>query len=125
MRLFTLRGRRITVEVPVQVALQKRKNSAVTIKRQHGVVTNISKSGACIVVQSVVVEGEHLFFSAQKDGDNYLYLAGLSMGSKDFSVSAKVISMDTCTRNNTNGFKLGVEFVNEQKELFDYLKKTA
>ena len=113
------------MEVPVQVALQRRKNSAVTIYQQHGVVTNFSKNGACIVVQSVVIEGEHLFFSAQRDGENYLYVTGISMGPEDVSVSAKAISMDTCTRNNTNGFKLGVEFVAEQKELFDYLKKTA
>lgn len=125
MRLFALRNRRIAVEVPVQIALQRRKNRAVTVRRRHGVVTNFSKNGACIVVQSVVIEGEHLFFSAQRDGENYLYLTGIPTGAEDASVCARAISMDTCIRNNMNCFRFGVEFLSEQKELFDYLKKTA
>ncbi len=108
-----------------RIYLKRKANGRISKSYQRGTVVSLSKTGASIVVDKMVLEGEHLFFNAQTQGDNLLYLSDLSLdiGGEIEDLTAEAIWMDSCTYENKSAFKIGIRFTEEQKELFSYVKK--
>jgi hypothetical protein len=125
MGFFTTRSERISVELATQVHLQNKKNSRISANCHQGTIIKISKTGACVIVDKVVLDGEHLFFNAQQQSENWLYLNNLTLNldGEDDHLTAEAIWMDTCSFNNRSAFKIGIRFTEEKKDLFSFLKK--
>ncbi len=125
MGFFTTRSERISVEFTTHIHLQKKENSKISTKSHQGTVVKISKTGACVVVDKVVLDGQHLFFNAQQQAENWLYFDHfpLNIDEENDHLIAEAIWMDTCFYNNKSAFKIGVRFTEEKKELFAFLKK--
>ena len=125
MGFFTTRSERISVEFTTHIHLQKKENSKISQNSHRGTIIKISKTGACVVVDKVVLDGQHLFFNAQQQAENWLYLNNLSLNAdeEDDHLIAEAIWMDTCTFNNKSAFKIGIRFIEEKKKLFTFLKE--
>jgi hypothetical protein len=125
MGLFTTRSERISVEFTAQIYLQRKENAKISANYHKATVVKISKTGACVVVEKVVLDGQHLFFNAQQQAENWLYLNNfpLNINEENNHIVAEAIWMDTCNFNNTSAFKIGIRFTEEKKDLFTFLKK--
>lgn len=125
MGFFTTRSERISVEFTTHIHLQKKENSKISTHCHQGTVIKISKTGACVVVDKVVLDGQHLFFNAQEQAENWLYLNNFpsNIDEENDHLTAEAIWMDTCTYNNKSAFKIGIRFTEEKKKLFAFLKK--
>lgn len=125
MGFFTTRSERISVEFTTHIHLQKKENAKISTNCHQGTIVKISKNGACVVVDKVVLDGQHLFFNAQKQAENWLYLNNfpLNIEEENDHLTAEAIWMDTCTFNNKSAFKIGIRFIEEKKELFTFLKE--
>ena len=113
------------MEFTTHIHLQKKENGKKSTNCYQGTVIKISKTGACVVVDKVVLDGQHLFFNAQQQAENWLYLSNFSLNIADGNdhLTAEAIWMDTCSFKNKSAFKIGIRFTEEKKELFDFLKK--
>lgn len=116
MGLFKRRSRRIQIEHSVEIYLQNRDSYVCSPQGIPAVAINISKGGACVVVGKMVLDGEHLFFSAQRGGKNLLSLYGLT--AENVSVQASAVWMDSCYYRDKTAFKMGVQFLEVQEKLF-------
>lgn len=125
MGFFTTRSERISVEFSTHIHLQKKENAKISSNSHIGTVIKFSKNGACIVVDKVVLDGQHLFFNAQQQAENWLYLSNfpLNIEDGDDHLTAEAIWMDTCSFRNKSAFKIGIRFTEEKNKLFTYLKK--
>jgi hypothetical protein len=122
MDLFRLWSQRISIELPVHVFLQHKKTGKRSSHFAVGTIVNLSKDGACVIFNQVIVDGSHLFFTAQEQAENNLYLTDFSTDEDVSDVTATAIWMDGCTYQQRPSFKIGVKFLGKQKELFSTLK---
>lgn len=125
MKLFKKRSQRITVDVTTRIYLQDKEDGSLSQSWQEGQLITISKDGASIVVDKVVLDGQHLFFAAQQQADKLLCLNNSINEIIDEApqLSAEAIWMDSCTFNGKSAFKIGLRFTGDQSELFEKLKR--
>jgi hypothetical protein len=125
MGFFTTRSERISVEFPTHVHFQKKENDTISANCHQGTIIKISKTGACVVVDKVVLDGQHLFFHAQEQAENWLYLNNfpVEIDEENEHLTAEAIWMDTCTFKNRSAFKIGIRFTQENNKLFHFLKE--
>ncbi len=90
-----------------------------------GVLVNISKEGACIVLQKMLISGNHLFFTTLNDERHCLVLSiDTPMEKvKPLMVMASPVWMDGCHYNEQPAFKVGLCFQEKQHELFSFFKE--
>ncbi len=126
MELFRLLSKRISLELPVNVFLQHKRTGKISQHHTTGTIVNLSKAGACVVFDKVILDGDHLFFTAQEQSENNLYLTDFSTDEEVVSdVVATAVWMDGCTYHHKPSFKIGVKFLGAQKELFSTLKNKS
>lgn len=125
MGFFKTRNHRISVELPVRIHLKRKEDQHLSKNSQAGTVTHISKTGACVVVDKIVLDGEHIYFNAQQQADSWLYIYDLSqlIGEEGKHIAAETIWMDTCTFQDRSAFKIGIRFTEEQESLFNHVKE--
>lgn len=102
--------------------MENRKKGSSSKEHLASTIINISESGACIEIERVHLNGEHIFFTSMEGGDNFLYLRSVPLrnGSKD--VAAIAVWMDKEIGRDRR-FCIGMKFLEPQKELYSYLKK--
>jgi len=120
--LFTIRKRRINLALPVELFLQSKGRDVVSSESSCGVMSSLSKNGACIICKKVMLDGEHVFFTAQIGAERYILLNGLPDECPVSSVPAAAVWMDSCIHEDIPSFKIGINFLQEQEQLFSYLK---
>ncbi len=123
MGFFSIRSQRIPVLIPVEIYLQNRISDNKTETCLFGNIVKISKGGACVVVEKIILDGDHLFFTTQEKSENYLVVAGAEENVADLNALCKSIWMDGFTYKEKPSFKIGLQFLEEQKEFFNYCKK--
>ncbi|MDJ0624140.1 MAG: hypothetical protein QNJ17_14315 [Desulfocapsaceae bacterium] len=124
MKLFKTRSQRISVDFAARIYLQDKEDGSLSNNWQQGQIVTISKDGASIIVDKIVLDGQHLFFSAQQQAEKLLYLSHLENETRDEQqqLTAEAIWMDSCTHNGKSAFKIGLRFTDDQKDLFESFK---
>ncbi len=126
MNFFRLLSQRISLELPVNVFLQHKKTGRISSDFTTGTIVNLSKAGACVVLDKVILDGNHLFFTAQEQSENNIYLTNFSTDKDVVSeILATAVWMDGCTYHHKHSFKIGVRFMGLQKELFSIMKNRS
>lgn len=120
MGLFKRRSRRIQIERNVKIYLQNRVSCVLSSQSMPAVAINISKGGVCVVVEKMVLGGEHLFFSAQRGGENLLSIWGLTK--ENGALQASAVWMDSCYHRDKPAFKIGMQFQEEQDQVLAEIK---
>lgn len=123
MGFFSIRSQRIPVLIPVEIYLQNRNSANKTETHLSGNIVKISKGGACVVVEKIILDGEHLFFTTQEKAENYMFIAGADEQVAGLNALCKSVWMDGFTFKEKPSFKIGLQFLEEQKEFFIYCKK--
>ena len=123
MSIFAIRSRRIPLVLAVEMFLQSKKFGGVlSSESSPGILKSVSKKGASIICNKMMLDGKHIFFNTQPGTDTYLLITGLPEDFPVGSVLATTVWMDSCIYEERPSFKLGVQFLQEEKELFTYLK---
>ncbi len=125
MSFFKIRSSRITVEIPVNIFLQERESGILSQVFIPGFLVNVSKTGACIVVSRVMLNGDHIFFTTQDRKQHYLYMPDVFVGDqKKYDLLGVSIWMDGCTFKDKPSFKIGMKLFQHKEKLYTLLKKT-
>ncbi len=88
-------------------------------------VINFSPQGACLILPNLTINGKHLFFETL-NSDSYnllLHLDCLDDVEEVPTIAARPIWMDSCEHMNKPAFKIGIQFLHQQKRLYKLLKK--
>jgi hypothetical protein len=125
MDFFRIWAQRISMEIPVHVFLQNKTTGKISTQHANGTIVNLSKAGACVIFNKVILDGSHLFFTAQERAENNLYLTDFSIDEEVTDVVATTVWMDGCTYHQRPSFKIGVRFLGEQKDLFTTIKNKS
>lgn len=99
MVFFTPRPLRIEGECLVKIRLRETGSKEFLPGTASGLVMNLSKKGACIVLAQLMLEGRHLFFSTLNN-DRYYLVLFFEVGDRSGSqvvVPARSIWMDSWT----------------------------
>lgn len=124
MRIYKFRDKRIRVGLEIEVSLQNRKSGSRAREHLPTMIINISQSGACIEIERVHLNGEHIFFTSMERGDNNLYLQGIPFKDGSIDLAATAVWMDKGV-GESRRFRIGMKFLEQQKELFNYLKSKS
>ncbi len=124
MALFRIRSPRINFEIPIKIYFLERNSGKLSQEYLPGFLLNLSRGGACIIVSKVMLEGKHIFFSTQNQKRYYLFFND-NAAENDEQIDIKGFSvwMDRCDFRGKHFFKIGLEFLRKQNELFKRLKK--
>lgn len=108
--------------------LQENKPTRILKDEIIATTINVSRSGACLILPKIFLNGVHLFFSTLRDDTHSLILHyGVNNPDpdKDFTVNAQSIWMDSLDSEEEGGFKVGVRFTDRQDDLYKSLKKST
>ncbi len=124
MALFSPRPLRIESEYRVEIRLQENGGGGFLPGICEGILVNVSREGACIVLSQMLLEGRHLFFSTLNSERYHLVLLikNPQAGDECFEVPARSAWMDSCYYKDGPAFKIGVCFHDRQKQLFQLFK---
>jgi hypothetical protein len=124
MTPFVFRAPRIETDLPMQVGLQEIDTGKLIPGRLNTTAINFSEEGACLVFRTLSVNGKHFFFTTlNSDSYNLVLCPEKQDGSNgEFIIAARSLWMDSCEFENRSGFKIGVQFLQKQKEFFKQLQ---
>ena len=125
MSVFPFRPPRIETSLPSYVQLQETSSGQPLSPKADATIVNVSTGGACLVVSQLILDKKHLFYDTlDSDTCNLLLRTGKTdCTSETFTISARSVWMDSCDFNGKPAFKIGVSFLQKQKELFTEIKK--
>ncbi len=125
MTFFSLRPLRVKSECRVEIRLQNRGSGELLPGLCTGVMVNVSRGGAGLVLSQMLLEGRHLFFSTLNNDQYHLVLFIENPGSSDesFAIPARSVWMDSCRYRDEPAFNMGVCFHERQKKLFNIFKR--
>lgn len=125
MTVFSFRPPRIETALSIWLQLQDIESGQLLPYRTKATIINFSVQGACLAVANLIFDNMHFFYSTL-DSDRYALLLQ-SDNSDDhkehFSISARSIWMDSCTFDGKPAFKIGIRFLQKQKEIFARIKR--
>lgn len=125
MPSFPLKKKRIETDLEFRVRLLENSPEKILDGEITATAINFSEGGACLIFPKVFFEKTHLFFSTLRSNTHTLILeSGNSLQfEENFQIYAQSIWMNSCEYKNSRAFKVGVQFQNKQKLLFNFLKK--
>jgi hypothetical protein len=89
-------------------------------------VINFSPQGACLLLPTLAINGKHLFYETlNSDSYNLLLHPGDVNGAENgLTIAARSIWMDSCEHMGKSAFKIGIRFLQNQKELYKLFKQS-
>lgn len=123
---FAFRAPRIETNIPVFLRLQENDTEHLHPGSVSATMVNISKSGACLLIPKLLINGKHLFF-ATLNSTHIMILQSeeITGNTKKFNISAQSVWMDSCKHDNRLCFKVGICFTTPQKKLFQNIKDSS
>lgn len=90
-------------------------------------VTNFSPQGACLILPKLTINGKHLFYETLNSYSYnlLLYPEGRDGVDDELIIAARSIWMDTCEHMRKPAFKIGIDFLHDQKKLYKLLQKSS
>ncbi|MGW8193592.1 MAG: hypothetical protein ACWGOX_04935 [Desulforhopalus sp.] len=125
MAVFSFRPPRIETALKIWLRLQEVASGQPLPYRTRATIINLSVNGACLAVTNPLFDNTHVFYSTL-DSDRYALLLQFDNsdgGKEQFSITARSVWMDSCTHDGKPAFKIGICFLQEQKEIFTRIKK--
>jgi hypothetical protein len=120
---FAFRDSRIETNIPVFLRLQENGTEHLHPGSVSATIVNISKSGACLFIPKLFINGKHLFFATLNSTHTMTLQSEENTGKIEiFNISAQSVWMDSYKHDNHLCFKVGVCFTNPQKKLFQNVK---
>jgi len=93
---ITFRSPRIETNIPVWLQLQENGTGQLHPGTLSASIINISKSGACLSIPKLLINGKHLFFETLNSTHTMtLQFQEDTEGIEMFSISAKSVWMDS------------------------------
>ncbi len=128
MAAFPLRQNRINTDLELKVRLKENSQDKILKGEVSATVINISKGGACLVLPQILIDRTHLFFSTLRSDAHTTHTLVLEASQEaelelEFPIYAKSIWMDSNPHDSRVVFKVGIQFLAKQKELYESLKK--
>lgn len=122
---FLFRPHRIEHHLIMSVGLQDMHTSIPLPGLITTTVINFSPQGACLILSKLTINGSHLFYKTlNSDSYNLLLHPGELNGVEDEStIAARSIWMDSCEHMDKPAFKIGIHFLQKQKELYKLFKQ--
>lgn len=127
MHVFPFRPPRVETSLPTSVQLQETSSGQPLSASANATIVNFSARGASLVVSQLILDKLHLFYDTlDSETCNLLLRTGeTEKGRETFNISARSEWMDSCDFNGKPAFKIGVSFLQQQKQLFALIKKGA
>lgn len=122
---FPFREPRIKSSIPVWLELVENRTRKVHPGKMGATIVNISRSGACLKLPKLLLEGTHLFFATLDSHTHTLLLSfhedaqGLTT---EISVTARAVWMDSFKNEEETYFKVGICFAEKQEKLYRTVK---
>lgn len=120
---FAFKTPRIETNIPVFLRLQENGTEHLHPGSVSATMVDISKSGACLLIPKLLINGKHLFFATLNSTHVMILQSEENTGNiKKFNISAQSVWMDSYKHDNRMCFQVGVCFTTPQKELFQNVK---
>ncbi len=120
---FAFRKPRIETNIPVFLRLQENDTEQLHPGSVSATMVNISKSGACLLIPKLLINGKHLFFATLNSTHVMILQSEENTGKiKKFNISAQSVWMNSYKNDNRVCFKVGICFTAPQKKLFQNIK---
>ena len=122
---FFLKPAKIDGNLEVSIGLQDIYTGKIESAITRGILTDCSEEGGCLVLPRLLVDGKHIFFTTL-NSERYHLVIGFDLfeeQDQDIEVTARSIWMDSRRRKNRTEFKLGIRFLDKQKNLFSQLQE--
>ena len=90
-------------------------------------VINFSPEGACLILSKMNINGIHIFFETLNNDSHNLLLYPEDRNDVDEQsiIIARSVWMDSFEHMSKPAFKIGIRFLQNQKELYDYFQKSS
>ena len=121
---FAFRTPRIETNIPVWLRLQENGTGQLHPGTASASIINISKTGACLHIPKIFINGKHLFFVTLNS--THTMTLQSQEDTKEigtFNIPAQSVWMDSYEHQDRLYFKIGVCFTAPQKKLFEKIKK--
>jgi hypothetical protein len=125
MAPFLFRSHRIEHPLIMKVGLQDKHTGISLPGLATTTVINFSPQGACLLLPRLAINGKHLFFDTL-NSDSYnllLHPEDVNATEDKFTITAQSIWMDSCEHMDKPAFKIGIHFLQNQKELYKLFKQ--
>ena len=124
---FLFRSHRIEHELSMNVGLQDLHTGKPLSELMPAVVINFSPEGACLILSRLTINGKHIFYETlNNDSCNLLlYPEGLNDFDDESIIVARSVWLDTYEHVNKPAFKIGISFLQNQKELFSFFQQSS
>ena len=111
------RAERISVELPVTIYLFDNKEKTRIGEPLAGYIKNLSPIGAALTVDTIMLNGKHLFYTCNDNPDFLLDLAFELSGSPEIivTVPATPVWFDRDIESNKKQFAVGLKFLANPK----------
>lgn len=120
---FAFRDPRIDTHIPVVLRIQENGTKQLHPGSVSATIVNISKSGACLVLPKLLINGKHLFFTTLNSTHTLLLQYKENTEKiKICDIFAQSVWMDSYKDDNRLCFKIGICFTSPQKRLFQSIK---
>lgn len=111
----------------MNVGLQDKKTGDHLPGLMTTTVINFSPQGACLILPTLTLDGRHLFY-ATLNSDRYnllLHFKRQNHNDEESTIAAAPIWMDSCEYMDKPAFKIGIQFLHNQKDLYKLFKKDS
>lgn len=127
MIVFPFRSPRIETSLHTFVQLQETSSGQPISSPASATIISFSAKGACLVVSQPILDKLHLFYDTlNNDSCNLLLSTEEPNGEiENFNICARSVWMDSCDFKGKPAFKIGISFFQQQKKLFDLIKKAG
>lgn len=124
MTVFPFKPPRIQTSLQTLLQLQECGSDHPLPPQTEATIINFSTEGACLVVAHLLLENRHIFYETLNSDSYHLLLRSVEPAApkKTFTLAARSVWMDATTHDNTPAFKIGVAFLQQQKELFRMIR---
>lgn len=123
---FLFRSHRIEHDLIMSVGLQDMHTGIPLPDLITTTVINFSPQGACLILPKLTINDKHLFYETL-NSDRYhllLYPEGRNDIEDESAITARSIWMDSCEHMNKPAFKVGIQFLHNQKVFYKLFKQS-
>lgn len=124
MAIFTFRTRRVAVEAPAKVFRVNKSTKLQSTGWSNGTIVNASRYGLSLIVQNMIIDGDHLFYTTLEGKGFLLRIILEKKGVTDQHVDAVAIWMDRCIFKDAPSFKIGINYIQKKAQFFKAVKNS-
>jgi hypothetical protein len=124
---FFFRSDRIERKLIMNVGLQDMHTGIALPELLPTTVINFSPEGACLILSKLTINNMHLFYETLNNDSHYLLLYPEDRNDADNQsiITARSVWMDSFEYMDKPAFKVGIRFLQNQKELYNFFQQSS